>query len=91
MCDTAAMGVNTRKIQNVRDVETTYIVHPHETLIFEDCSDCKYTLQGTCTIVMVTSCENLTLIIDAVLKTHILEIWRSKNINLQVSHLLIIA
>jgi hypothetical protein len=79
------MGMNTRVIQNVRDIETTREVYPRETIVFQNCRDCKYTVSGQCAIIMITDCENFKLILNANVRTHVMELWRCNNISLKLN------
>ena len=78
------MGMNTKVIRDQHDIETTRQVYARETLVIQNCHDCKYTVFGQCAIIMVTDCNNFTLTVDANVRTHVMELWRCNNVTLKV-------
>jgi hypothetical protein len=52
------------------------------TVFFSGCTDCVFTVNATCSKIMVQSCSNFTLTVNSKVVTACLEMWKCANVGL---------
>eukprot|EP01083_Nonionella_stella_P173614 599427_1 len=83
-----AKAANTKSYNGQTGVTATLSqsdVDSKATLVFQQCSDCTYTLTTLCTKVFVLCCRNFELVVDAKIVTQTLEIFKCDDVRVKTS------
>jgi len=70
-----------------KDQTTTFnksSLKPKELLFFKSCSGSKYTVNTTCTKVLIEDCRDLVVTLNDKVMTNVIELWKCENVTVNV-------